>query len=252
MLTFREFLTEDDEARVDPAIFPLQTLYNQLNHQGFDGKLRSSIPVAFGKTPKGVAGVTYATFMGIRGQYHNYKTKQETIRIAINPVPYTLRALKGILAHEMCHAWNFQFDEHERDAHGLYFNAIRRKAETGIGVPISIKHTQDDGEKAAVVPKPCVFIAFENTSGSKAVALFNQSVTTKSVSTVMAQAMVDYYGPRSKWIVWGFGMTRLANTMPLQREITVKPKFYILKTMADIKVLKLYGHAGALPAEMYS
>ena len=252
MQRFLDFLTEQtDEERIDPVTFSIQGLYTQLNGQCFGGEL-PVVPTSFGKTPKGVQGVTTGQIIAPRGlPMWARKTKKETVKVAIKPYTYRLGVLKGILAHEMCHVWNMVNDQHEQDSHGMYFQNIMRKAQSKAEFKIPMRHEADEEEKE-MSKKPCVFLAMGKPSKVHAV-LYNQTVTTKSDTLANATALMPRILRSYDWVIFGFGTSHLAASLPLARE--VKPmisKLYDIKDISNIKILKIYRHEGMLPTSLFS
>lgn len=140
----------------------LVKLFDELNTTLFDGKI-NSIPVKYSKRMTRCAGIYTC----------NLKNNQvilgsECIKIADRN--FSDKTLKGILSHEMIHAYLTQ-NGHPREHHGYRFkqkmSEIRKKAD----FEIHLKHTPQEEE--IKTPAQRHTLIFEKIDGNKSVAIFN-------------------------------------------------------------------------------
>jgi len=250
MRTFIEFLTESDD-RVDPKKLDIQALFRQLNATLFDGKLDNAIPVKWGRTPKSAAGITNGKAIN-NGFFR--KTVPGTISITISPYAYKEDVLKGILAHEMCHAFNIQFDQHERDSHGIKFQLAVLAAQKHANFSIPMKHHQMESEEYGE-PKPVMFMAGENRDGKMAVWLYNARLAQDPSSVGVARINVERLvkDMRYRWSVIGMANTNLGNAMVVARQVKGPggTASYILKDPKALKIQQIFHSDGPVPFQHF-
>jgi hypothetical protein len=237
MKSFTEYLVEE---RITTT-FNLKGLYDDFNRTLFSGEL-PDVPIAFGKTPKGAAGVTNSRATRKAGMpVWMRATVPGSISVTINPYTYEQDVLKGIVAHEMVHVWCMHTNRHERDAHGPAFQAkvgeIQRKA----SFTIPIKHNTEDEEHGA--PREVGFIATVY-NGKHLLTLIAKSATDKPDTLTAAQAVCDYMVARrgSAWAAYGMCKTPLANTLQVRRELNIKrpPDPYRVESFKLLGVQRLF------------
>lgn len=248
MLTFREYLTEED-TRINPTSFDLTALYRQFNSQLFGGKLET-IPVKWGKTPKGALGVTMAKVMRQPGMpAFMKKTIPGSIEIIMEPHPYPLSQLHGIFAHEMCHAENFMLNQHDRDSHGGYFMAAVGRAQRNASFKIPLKddkyeRSDDEVEQA----KSVMFLAAETKEGKRIVTLYSVNLNPKDTSMLPLLAAKSTDSKYWKWAMVGIATTTLADRMSVQRKFNgYKTLFTKLPDSREFKVTRVTFTAGDVP-----
>ncbi len=145
----------------------------------------------------------------------------------------------------MIHAYNYQFDEHERDTHGYYFMRKVHELQPKVPFKIPIKHEMEDDERG--VAKPISFIAGQKTDGTEIVSLFSPRAFTDPQQEQDLKRILDQWSSRMKWISGGIGTSSLANSMKVQRAIGRSITSYRVKTslIAPNKIISSHGEAPA-------
>lgn len=135
MISFSEFLNEDNNDYVNISNDELKDLYNEFNNKYFNGNL-PDIEVKYGKI-KGAGGVT-------QGKY-NKKTKEvypELIKITTY-YKMTEEELYGIMIHEMIHVHLMSIGVHHDTGgqHGYKFKQKRKELlqKVNFHIPIDYK-----------------------------------------------------------------------------------------------------------------
>lgn len=249
MQTFAQFLTEAaDDTRIDPASFNLTTLYHALNQQCFGGVLHD-YPIRWGRTPKGVSGVTNGKMTRKVGMPLFMATVDPaSIAITINPHEYVLSRLKGIVAHEMVHAQNMQDNKIERDGHGGYFHMALRAAQQHADFTIPLADKMDELEKTRLVAKPVKVLCGAKRDGSTFVSLYtpnlNPESTAKLTDNVSHFVKYNYFA----WLVFADGTSTLASELPVQR--VYKGMGGYPADLSSVHITRVLASAGPVPADM--
>jgi len=259
MLSFLEFLREsDEEIRVNPKTFSLPDLYDDLNRLLFRGKLLQTseedstlhpIPVSWGRTPKGSSGITNGISVAKPGlpkgwlRDRSKRIKPGSIFITINPKGTTrLDVLKGILAHEMIHAWNFVHHEFERNQHGNYFMRKYYEIKRIAPFDVPLTHSSEEGEHG--VPKPIGFVTGVRTDGVGMVVLYPPSMM-ESILLAVVQYFKQVF--RMQWVASGVGKSPLANTLPIARRFARSGIRVAARNPMLITPTKIYSSDGNAP-----
>jgi hypothetical protein len=247
MRTFARFIAES------PSTMDLSGLFHQLNHQCFGGVLEDA-HIRFGACPRGAAGITRCriTRPGGTRSYATMtqaKTLPGSIDMVIQKKAWTnVELLKGVVAHEMCHAYTMQFNQHEKDGHGRHFLAIRSQAaaKAGFDIPLSDTSDVEDYEN----PKPVFFICGQHRDGKMYVRLHSPKLANDAQASGVARMNVDRMVNDYKW-VWaaiGTASTNLANVMPIARIVAGLKGFYSVKSLKELNIQQMFYTAGTLPA----
>ena len=238
MKRFRDFLIEK---RIAHASTSLQALYRELNQHLFNGELEN-VPVAFGKSPKGSAGITRSRAQVLRGVPRwagGMKTIPGSITVTINAYDYEEEVLRGILAHEMVHVWTAQNNKHDTNQHGMYFLSKLREIQAKAPFKIPVSHESETAEFGPA--KDVVFIA-GSRSGMRYLCLYTSNVLSASDTVSNAQKQLDTLTKHNRfdWAACGVAKTSLAGVYPIRRELkTLVKGGYTVKTFTDLNVQKL-------------
>lgn len=128
---------------IDPQTYNLSTLYDELNRDIFLSELDVH-PITWAKKiSKQFVGITRCSIRVPPNtpKWRMYDVATVTpgsITITICPYRFPLDQLKGIVAHEMIHALNFQTNQLERNSHGLIFSRRWKAAQQR--APFTIPH----------------------------------------------------------------------------------------------------------------
>lgn len=217
MKTFQQFLSEE---RVDPASYSLPGLFRTLNQQLFNSELDNAIPIAWGRVPKNAAGITNGrAIRHPNTPIFMRKTVPGSIAITISPYVYEEDVLKGIVAHEMIHAYLMQTNRHDREAHGNYFTNMQHRLNQIADFNIPLSHTMEDNERGE--PKLVAFIAGATKEGKEVASFFQAKLAQDREAVMNADISITYLMKHAhfKWCIFGLAKTAMANTVRVAREI---------------------------------
>ena len=235
MKKFESFLIE---GQIDPLTYHLPKLYKELNAMLFGNELPQDIPVSFKKLPKRIAGICHASKVT---SYGRSTLVPGTIKIEIDPRQYPEDALKGILAHEMIHAWLYLRNDFKTNHDGLFLiklYEIRKKA----NFSISIDHTTSAEELDGVEDKTTVALIAQYPDGRISVGIYALNSLQSGLNDAKRFADGNVKGqisPHLTRVRYGTLTSKLHNMMPVQRVFNVnKIKMYPVKDLRHIEKFK--------------
>ena len=245
--TFKQFLRLDEEA-VNTSTYDLKKLYKELNVKLFNNELPEEFPITFGKVSKRSLGITKAKIIK-----STRKIVPGSVEILISPLKFDENILKGIVAHEMAHAW-FMLHNMPDENHGFRFLSKIRDLNhnSGFNIPLKDTHIPDsvyEGSKT----KQLGLILYEFNDkivfylvNPKAFDAFKRDSSLEL--TFMAYVLGNYKSSLKtlKKVTVATGTTILSNYIPIKRTLNPLEIFksggYILpkeNTIDDFKIDKV-------------
>lgn len=214
MKTFRQFLSEE---RIDPETYNLFYLYRVLNDELFDGQLPLGMEVKFGTVPKPAVAQCDAK---VRKRGRQMDVIPGTISITVSRRMFDEEKLKGLLVHEMIHAWFF-VNNRPDVSHGYEFLHKLRELQTKVPYKIPLTDSDNDPEEfRSDQIKEVGIVLVDRPGGKISFALVNPKVLSamKDKLPEMVKDFLNYNSSRATGVQIGLAKTHIANSIPVQRK----------------------------------
>lgn len=236
MKSAANFLVED---QINPSTYNLSKLYSELNAMLFGNELPKHLPIGFKKLPKRLVGMTTAN--RTRGGTFISVMVPGSLRIDIDTREFNEDVLKGIVAHEMIHAWLLLKNDFKTQHDGPYLiklGEIQHKAP----FKISLKHETSVEEYATIADKETAAIIVQKPDGHISVGLFSLNSLEGGVHDVKrfaAACVRDKIQPHLTRVRYGVLKSKLHIHMPIQRAFNInKIKVYSITDLSFIQDFK--------------
>ena len=215
MKTFFEFLIE---ATSKPD---LNSVFSELNQRMFDATRQlPRVPISFGNTSKGVAGLCQSTF-----NRSTRTTVPNSVFIKISNIVQDRESLYKVVAHEMIHA-RLALDNNDERGHGPYFIALANQISKKIGMEIPLNHEFTASDLENVPRKRVAIYIGTKPNGDLTIMLFSENSVQSVLKDVEALARYNIENNRIKSAWFGTIETRLHKFYPVAR--TMPKSSYIL------------------------
>lgn len=234
MKQFGNFLIE---GQINPLTYNLPKLYKELNALLFANELPSDVQISFKKLPKRIAGLTVAKRLG-KGSWG--QLIPGSLEIFIDPREFTEEVLKGIVAHEMIHAYLMNKNDFKTNHDGAFLVKLAKvKALAKFDIPIS--HTTSADEFAQAEEKETVALVIQDPDGKLRVGIYSLSSFASGLEAAKLFAkghVTGPFGPHIARLQYGRLKSKLHIVMPVQRAFNIdKIKLYTVK---DLKFLEKF------------
>ena len=234
MKKFESFLIE---GQIDPLTYNLPKLYKELNTTLFGNELPHDIKIYFKKLPKRIAGLTIAARLG-KGNWA--RLIPGTIEIQIDPREFAEDVLKGVVAHEMIHAYLMNKNDFKINHEGAFLvklHQIRKLAK--FDIPIS--HTTSADEFAQAEEKETAALVVQDPNGTLRVGIYSLNSLSAGLEGAKLFAkghVTGPFGPHISRLRYGRLKSKLHIVMPVQRVFNIdRVKLYTIK---DLKFLEKF------------
>lgn len=236
MKSASSFLVED---QINPSTYNLSRLYTELNASLFGNELPKHIPIGFKKLPKRLVGMTTAS--RTRGGAYLSVLVPDSLRIDIDVRDFNEDILKGIVAHEMIHAWLLLKNDFKTQHDGEFLIKLR-EIQKKAPFKISVKHETSAEEYATIDDKETAAIIVQKPDGHISVGLFSLSSLEGGVHDVKrfaAACVKDKIQPHLTRVRYGRLISKLHIHMPIQRAFNInKIKVYPITDLSFIQNFK--------------